>query len=99
MLDWRFLEAKAEAGLVVDLAGDFTRAQKSVPQQEPRRHFLRLIEQAVRMDLHFLGRHPTCLFQCLWNSGWWDDCPEAEQHYEPPEGGWQDGGPPWRRAG
>jgi WD40 repeat protein len=99
LLDRRFLETKAEAGLVVELAGDFTRALTQVPEQEPRLRLLRLIEQALRIDLHFLVRHPTALFQCLWNSGWWYDCAEAEQHYEPPEGGWSVVGPPWRWPG
>jgi hypothetical protein len=32
LLDWRLLKAKAEAGLVADLAGDFTLAVRSVSQ-------------------------------------------------------------------
>ena len=39
------------------------------------------VEEGLRRDIHFLGRHPSCLFQCLWNSGWWYDCPQTVAHY------------------
>ncbi len=91
------LEAKAEAGLVFDLALDFTRAVERIPDDHSARHHLRLIEQALRFDLHFLARHPSTLFQCLWNRCWWYDCPEAAVHYDPPAGGWPPEGPPWAR--
>ena len=42
---------------------------------------LGLVEEAVRREIHFLQRHPTTLFQCVWNSGWWYDCPQAAAHY------------------
>jgi WD40 repeat protein len=32
--------------------------------------------------VHFIDRHPTTLFQCLWNSCWWYDCPDAAEHYD-----------------
>ena len=54
-----FLEAKAEAGYVFDLAMDFTRAIEAMPGDHAARRHLRLIEQALRSDLHFLARHPT----------------------------------------
>jgi WD40 repeat protein len=76
------LEARAQAGLVFDLAGSFGAAVQALPQGDPRRGVLRLLEEALRMDLHFLARHPGCLFQCLWNNGWWYDCPQAANHYE-----------------
>src|SRR5436309_654503 len=53
----------------------------------------------VLNQAHFLARHPTTLFQCAWNRGWWHDCPEAARHYEPPPGGWPPEGPPWGRSG
>jgi hypothetical protein len=95
--DLPYLEARAEAGQVFDLAGDFTRAGERLPADHPARRHLRLIEQAMRSDLHFLARHPTALFQCLWNRCWWYDCPEAAAHYDPPAGGWPAEGPPWSR--
>src|SRR5207237_426956 len=39
------------------------------------------LEEAVRRDIHFLARHPTTLFQCLWNSGWWYDGRDARDHF------------------
>ena len=35
-------------------------------------------------DIQFLARHPTTLFQCLWNRCWWYDCADAAAHYSPP---------------
>ena len=92
-----WLEAKAEAGYVFDLAMDFTRAIERLPADHPARRHLRLIEQALRSDIHFLARHPTTLFQCLWNRCWWYDCPAAAAHHDPPPGGWPADGPPWSR--
>ena len=42
----------------------------------------RLAEVVERNQL-FLQRHPTTLFQCLWNDGWWSDCPELGRHLVP----------------
>ena len=42
---------------------------------------LALLDEAIRRDVHFLDRHPTALFQCMWNTCWWYDCPEAAGHY------------------
>ena len=97
--DLPFLEAKAEAGYVFDLAMEFTRAIEAMPLDHAARRHLRLIAQALRSDLHFLARHPTALFQCLWNRCWWYDCPAAAAHHDPPPGGWPADGPPWSRPG
>jgi WD40 repeat protein len=94
LCDWQFLEAKAEAGLVYELAGDLERAVANLAADHPRRRLLGLLEEAVRADIHFLGRHPGCLLQCLWNSGWWYDCAEAARHYGPSEGS-AAARPPW----
>ena len=95
--DLPYLEAKAEAGHVFDLAMDFTRAVERLPADHPA-----ATSAADRagppLDLHFLARHPTTLFQCLWNRCWWYDCPEAAAHYDPPPGGWPPEGPPARYA-
>ena len=95
--DLPYLEVKAEAGQVFDLALDFTRAVERIPNDHRARRHLRLFEQALRFDLHFLARHPSTIFQCLWNRCWWYDCPEAANHYDPPAGGWSAEGPPWAR--
>jgi WD40 repeat protein len=94
-----FLESKASAGLVFGLAADFTAVADALPGDQPRQRLLRLVEEALRTDLHFLDRHPQSLFQCLWNRCWWYDCPQAAEHYEPPPGGWPGQGPPWAVPG
>lgn len=99
LTDLAFLEAKVEAGLVFDLAGDFGAVVAALPEGHPERRHLQLLEEALRRDLHFIARHPTTLFQCLWNSCWWYDCPEAERHYAAPAGGPVPREPPWRRPG
>jgi WD40 repeat protein len=93
----RWLEAKANAGVVADLPADFAAAEAAVAADSNSGRFFRLVNDAIRRDLTFLARHPTTLFQCLWNSCWWYDCPEAAAHYDPPVGGWGTAGPPWRR--
>jgi WD40 repeat protein len=99
LTDLPFLEAKAGAGHVHGLAGDFAAAVDALPTDRPRRPMLRLLGEGLRQDIQFLARHPGALFQCLWNSCWWYDCPDAADHYDPPEGGWPSEGPPWLRPG
>jgi hypothetical protein len=85
LLDLVYLEAKAEAGMVFELAGEFTAVTEALPQGN-RRRLLELLEEGLRHDIHFIHRHyrdyPQGLFQSLWNSCWWYDCPEAQSHYE-----------------
>jgi WD40 repeat protein len=99
LLGLPFLEAKAQAGLVFGLAGDFAAVAAALPEDDPSRRLLRLLEEALRTDIHFIDRHPAALFQCLWNRAWWYDCPEAAEHYDPPGAGWPAEGPPWARPG
>ncbi|HEX3654177.1 MAG TPA: AAA family ATPase [Pirellulales bacterium] len=82
--DLAFLEAKTEAGMVFDLAADFSAAARAMPANCPLLRILCLLEEALRRDLHFIARHPTTVFQCLWNSCWWYDCLEAATHYQRP---------------
>jgi WD40 repeat protein len=98
LLDLPFLEAKVEAGMVFELAEDFTAVAARRGEADPRHRLLGLLEEALRRDIHFIARHPGTLFQCLWNSCWWYDCPEAAGHYEPPASGWPPGEPPWERT-
>jgi WD40 repeat protein len=84
LLDIGFLESKTEKGYIFDLARDFIRTLEALPLDHPSRRHLRLISQSLGADIHFLSRHPTALFQCLWNRGWWYDCPEAAAHHRPP---------------
>jgi len=85
--------------VIFDLAGDFAAALAAMPSGHPKRRLLGLLEEAVRRDIHFIARQPTALFQCMWNTCWWYDCPEAAAHYIEPEGGWTTENAPWKRGG
>lgn len=82
----RWLEAKNEAGLTFDLTANFAEAMKVLPETDVRQRNLRLLYEALRRDIHFIARHaqqyPQGLFQCLWNSCWWYDTPDAASHYD-----------------
>ena len=93
-----FLEAKTGAALVFELAWDFAAAVRLLPEDRienregrPRRRILKLLEEALRHDIHFIHWHasdyPQGLFQCLWNTCWWYDCEEASAHYVTPRRG------------
>ncbi|MEA3212788.1 MAG: telomerase protein component 1 [Chthoniobacter sp.] len=81
-----FLEGKAVHGMVFDLALDFAAAGEHLPADHPQHRILRLLEEALRRDIHFIARHatdyPQALFQCLWNSCWWFEHREGARHYE-----------------
>jgi hypothetical protein len=85
LCDLFYLEAKTQAGRIFELAADFAVAVAALPADRPQRRILRLLEEALRRDIHFIAQHaqdyPQGLFQCLWNSGWWYDSPQAAQHY------------------
>jgi WD40 repeat protein len=78
-----YLEAKVERLGVFALVADFVDAGAALPPTRPLGKTLQLIEQAMRREQHFIGRHPTTLFQCLWNLCWWYGSPEAAHHYAP----------------
>jgi hypothetical protein len=65
--------------VIFDLVQDFTSVLKAIPAHYLRRRVLMLLIEAIRRDVHFVNRHPTTLFQCLWNSCWWYDCPQAAE--------------------
>jgi WD40 repeat protein len=99
LTDWRYLEVKAQAGLVFELVGDFNAALTALPEAHPRRRLVELLGEAMRTEANLLARHPTCLFQCLWNLGWWYDCPAAPDHYEPEEAARGGQVAPWQWPG
>jgi WD40 repeat protein len=99
LLDLNWLEAKANNDMCFDLLLDFTQALLFVNSDYPQKTLLPLLEEAILRDIHFIKRHPTALFQCLWNSCWWYDCPEAAKHYDPPRIGWPPEGAPWNQQG
>jgi hypothetical protein len=63
--------------MIFDLVQDLAAVLDALPAEHSRRRLLRLLQEALRRDGHFLVRHPTTLFQCLWSSCWWYDCPQA----------------------
>lgn len=67
--------------MIFQLAQDFADAIDAMPAAHPRRKILSLLNEAIRRDIHFIDRHPTTMFQCMWNTCWWYDCPEAANHY------------------
>ena len=78
-----FLERKTAAGMVFDLAEDFSEAVDALPKERPKRRILKLLSEALRRDIHFIARHardyPQVVFQCFWNSCWWHDCLESDR--------------------
>ena len=71
--------------MIFDLVRDFADALEAMPKEHPRHRLLKLLDEAIRRDIHFIARHrddyPQALFQCAWNNGWWYDCPQALRHY------------------
>ena len=98
LTDLNYLEARNEAGQVFALATDFTQVINALSKDHPKHRILRLLDEALRRDIHFIARHsedyPQGLFQSLWNSCWWYDCPDAEQYYLKPDTVWREP-PPW----
>jgi len=82
LTDVVFLDRKAEAGMTFDLVRDYAVAVDKMPTNRPDRQTLQLLGKALQRDANFIFKHPTTLFQCMWNTCWWHDCAEAEHHYE-----------------
>ncbi|HEY7391915.1 MAG TPA: hypothetical protein VH640_25585, partial [Bryobacteraceae bacterium] len=85
--------------MIFELRRDIADVLEAIPGEHPRRRILKLLDEAFRLDVHFIARHPTTLFQCLWNRCWWYDCPASGHHYIPPRHGWSGETPPWQRSG
>src|SRR6185295_18995010 len=58
---------------------------RALPSPARERRLLELVAGAIRLHAHFLARHPSMLFQTLYNAGYWYDAEEAAPHYEPTE--------------
>ena len=84
--------------MIFPLVQDCAEVLAAMPREHPRHRILKLLDEAIRRDVHFIDRHPTTFFQCMWNTCWWYDCPEAAGHYLEPDRGWRDS-PPWDQAG
>lgn len=82
LCDWEFLEAKAEAGVVIELLSDFSNTIYGLASGDPRHRLLMLLEKSIRLDIEFVAKHPTTLFQCLWNRCCWHDMADNEGRFE-----------------
>ena len=100
LLDWRFLEAKVEGPgtTVFDLLADFALAAEHLPADHARRNIVGLLGEIIRLDAQFIARHPSTLFQCCWNRGFWHDSPRAESFFNVADGAAK-GEPPWKQPG
>lgn len=68
--------------MIFDLVRDFSEVLDAIPANHLRRRILKLLDEALRRDVHFIDRHPTTLFQCLWNTCWWHDAPQAAAYFD-----------------
>lgn len=68
--------------MIFELVKDFADALAAMPWEHPRHRILSLMEEALRRDVHFIGRHPTTLFQCMRNTRWRHVCSEAARYHE-----------------
>ena len=68
--------------MIYNLVLDFHETLTSMPAAHLRRRNLALLEEAIRRDIHLFNRHPTLLFQCIWNSCWQCDGEEMTRHYK-----------------
>jgi WD40 repeat protein len=71
LTDLVFLEAKCEAGMVFELATDFSAALRAMPVERPGHHVLSLTVEALRREVHFLSGRPEFLAQQLYNRLQW----------------------------
>lgn len=85
--------------MIYGLANDFHDVLLLLPSKHRYHSLLRLIQEGLNGSVFGVNRHPTTLFQSLWNVCWWFDCPESEHHYEEPKDGWPKGMPPWSQDG
>lgn len=102
LTDIKFLEQKVINGLSYEILQDFSEAKRRLPEDSKYHNVLNLLHEALRRDINFIARHsydyPQALFQCMWNSCYWFDSPEAAKHYaEFNEGGNAGEFLPWQR--
>ncbi len=73
LTDLRFLQAKAGAGMIFELADDFQQAVQHMPRTRNGHHVMEVFGNILGREaqvLHdHLGEHPQLLFQNLWNRG------------------------------
>jgi hypothetical protein len=63
-----FLEAKVTHDMTFDLAEDFTAAVDALPPEHVERNRLRLLDEALRRDIHFIAHHADGLLARRYSS-------------------------------
>lgn len=43
--------------MIFELVKDFSAALEAMPADHPKRRIVRLLEEAIRRDIHFIARH------------------------------------------
>lgn len=66
---------------VFTLIDDFRVALSQFPTTHKQYWQLARLSDGLQRDASFVQRHPTALFQSLWNACWWCDASEAKCHY------------------
>jgi hypothetical protein len=66
--------------MVRELAVAMSSVLESLPEEHPQRELLRRLDAAIQRNWHFIEGDQESLFQCLWNTCWWYDCPELTRH-------------------
>ena len=69
--------------MIRDLLTDIDCVLRYMPKDAAYRRCrtIEVLAEAIQRDRSFLELYPTCLFQSLWNSGYWYDSREAHDRY------------------
>ena len=72
---------------MADLLSEFRRALAVIPSTHSCAGLLSLGAEIVERNQVFMQRHPTTLFQCFWNTGWWAGSDQRFSHLRSSERG------------
>lgn len=79
LLELRWLQAKAEAGLMFDLQHEYNDAAAAATKH-PQAKVLALLRRALGHSASTIAQHPRLLLQCLWHICYWHDSPQTPEH-------------------
>ncbi len=69
--------------MISNLIGDIQATLEIMPSGHRQYQAVSLVADALNQNANFVSRHPTVLFQNLWNALWWYDCPQLKHHSDP----------------
>jgi WD40 repeat protein len=69
-----YVHSKADAGGIFDLIAEYQAAAAAIPSSHPASEILPVIAASLCRNGTFISKHPSAVFQCLWNTCWWHDC-------------------------